>query len=268
MSTPGSETARPLLVVPALAVTVLGVAAMFVSGALAPRTGAGLRAQIAAGTVALAVPALLALVLSPLVRRAAIGSGPLTSRTVGLSGLLGAALWVASIGLMEMQSLLVPPTPEYLDAFRAIHRALAPEGVLDGLVSLAVIAVLPGLCEELVVRGVLLPSLLTRAAPAPAVVGSALFFAVMHADPYRFLFTFTVGLALGAVRVRTGSLWPPVVAHVALNTLTFLVAPLLDDPAQPYTPQPLLGLACLVAGAAAAWPLLRALAPVRPSATA
>ena len=52
---------------------------------------------------------------------------------------------------MEMQSLLAPPPPEYLEAFRNIHRALAPRSLPDLLVSLAVIAVLPGLCEELVV---------------------------------------------------------------------------------------------------------------------
>ena len=158
-----------------------------------------------------------------------------------------------------------PQIKKDLEAFRTIHRALAPEGPLDGLVSLAVIAVLPGLCEELVIRGVLLPALLARLAPSLAVGASAFFFAVMHADPYRFLFTFTIGALLGALRVRTGSLWPPVIAHVTLNTLTFLVAPLVDDPAQPYTPQPALGLVCLVAGAAVSAPLLRALRREPPS---
>jgi hypothetical protein len=158
--------------------------------------------------------------------------------------------------------------------FRSIHRALAPSGALDALVSVAVIAVLPGVCEELVVRGLLLPSLaatLTGAVatpgrrrtfgPAAAVVLSAALFAAMHGDSYRFAFTFGVGLVFGALRLRTGSLWPPVVAHVALNTLTFVIAPLVDEPGQAYAPQPALGLACLLAGAAVAWPLLRALRP-------
>ncbi|HEX9188485.1 MAG TPA: CPBP family intramembrane glutamic endopeptidase, partial [Vicinamibacteria bacterium] len=152
-----------------------------------------------------------------------------------------------------------PPPPQYLDAFRAIHEALKPAGPLDGAVSLLVIAILPGLCEELVVRGALLPSLVERLGPGGAVVGSAFLFAAMHADPYRFFFTLTIGLGLGLLRLRTGSLWPPVLAHVTLNALTFAIAPLVDDPSQPYTPQPALGLACLVAGFAAAWPLLRAL---------
>ena len=172
---------------------------------------------------------------------------------------MGGALWMGSIGLMELQAGLWPPSPEYLEAFRTIHRALAPDGPLDALVSVTVIALLPALAEELVVRGVLLPSLVRPLGPVLAVVASSILFALMH-DPYRYLFTLAVGLVLGALRLRTGSLWPPIVAHATLNTLTFLVAPLVDDPSQTtYEPQPLLGLAFLFAGAAAARPLLRVL---------
>jgi membrane protease YdiL (CAAX protease family) len=242
-------------------VTALGVAAMFASGLLAARLGPslGLRGQIALGTVLLAVPALLALAARPAAWRAALGSAPVTHRVAGLSTLLGAALWVGSLGLMEVQSLVSPPPPQYLESFRAIHRALAPTSPLDTLVSLAVIAVLPGLCEELVVRGALLPSLVRPLGPARAVGVAALLFAAMHLDPYRFLFTFTVGFVLGVVRLATGSLWPPILAHLTLNALTFAIAPLVDDPSQPYVPQPALGLACLVAGVALTLPLLGAL---------
>jgi membrane protease YdiL (CAAX protease family) len=246
---------------------------MFAGGVLAPRLGFGLRAQIALGTFLLAVPALGALVVSPPAWPAAAGRR-LSGRMLALSGLLGAALWVGSVGLMELQSTVWPPDPRYLEMFRSIHRALAPSGPLDALVSVAVIAVLPGACEELVVRGLLLPSLAnaltgggTRPAarptpgPVAAVALSAALFAAMHGDSYRFAFTFGVGLVFGALRLRTASLWPPVVAHVALNALTFLIAPLVDDPGQAYTPQPALGLACLLTGAAVAWPLLRALRP-------
>jgi membrane protease YdiL (CAAX protease family) len=162
---------------------------------------------------------------------------------------------------MELQSLVAPPTPEYLDAFRAIHQALAPRGPLDALVSVLVIAALPGFCEELVVRGVLLPSLARVLGGAwVAVAVSAVLFAAIHLDAFRFLFTLSIGLVLGVVRLGTGSLWPSVCAHATLNALTFVVAPLVDDPTKPYTPSPALGAACLLAGAAVTWPLLRALA--------
>ena len=265
MSPPGSVSPRPLPVPLAVAVAALGVTAMLASPVLALRLGPGLgiRAIVALGTILLALPALAALVARPAAGRAALGSGIFAPRTAVLSLLLGAALWVGSIGLMEMQSLFFPPSAETLDFFRRLHAALAPSGVLDGLVSLVVIALLPALCEELVMRGVLLPSLAARIAPAPAVTLTAAAFALIHFDPIRLLFTFVLGLVLGALRLRTGSLWPSVMVHLTLNALTFLIAPLVDDPSQAYTPQPALGLACLLAGAAVAWPLLQALSAFR-----
>jgi sodium transport system permease protein len=240
---------------------------MLAGAVQAQRLGLGLRGQIALGTVLLAVPALGALIARPAAARAAVGTSALGARTAGLSVLLGAALWVGSIGLMEVQSLVKPPTPEELDVFRRIHAALAPSDALDGLVSLTVIALLPALCEELVMRGVLLPSLAGRVGPAPALFLTAAIFAGIHFDPVRLLFTFVLGFLLGLLRLRARSLWPPMVVHSTLNALTFFIAPLVDDPSQPYEPQPALGLACLVAGAAVAWPLLRALGtgPSRPA---
>ena len=112
-------------------------------------------------------------------------------------------------------------------------------------------------------RGVLLPSL-ARAwgegrAAWLAILVTALVFAAIHLDAYRFLFTLALGVVFGFVRLRTGSLWPSVLAHAGLNTLTFVVAPFVDDPTQPYTPQATLGFACLLAGVSVSWPLLRAI---------
>lgn len=251
-----------------------GVAGMFGGAAGAARLDLGLRTQVALGTVLFALPVAAALALRPRAARPVLGDLVPGRRIVLLSALLGAALWVASIGLVELQALVRPPSTEELDLFRRLHAALAPSGPLDALASLAVIAVLPATCEELVMRGALLAGLLPvaarvassfvraprvpAAAAALAVVLTAGAFALIH-DPVRLLFAFALGVALGALRLRTRSLVPPVVAHATLNALTFAVAPLVDDPSRPYEPRPATGLACLVVGLALAWPLLRAL---------
>jgi membrane protease YdiL (CAAX protease family) len=260
MSLPGSEEPRPFPALGALGVTALGILAMVGGGFyLALHSGLSLRPQIALGTLLLAAPALLALALAPQKWPAVHGPRPATSRLLILSVVLGTALWVASAGLLEVQSLLVPPTQEDLDRFRAIHAALAPRTLADALVSIFVIAVLPGLCEELVMRGVLLPSLARawKGSLAVPIAITAVLFALMHFDGLRFAFTLSLGLVFGWLRLATGSLWPSVVAHVSLNTLTFLVAPYVDDPSKAYSPSPVMGAACLAAGAAVAWPLLR-----------
>lgn len=279
MGQPGSQpsASRP---VAGLAVAGLlfgaGLLGMFGGAAEAARLDLGLLWQVALGTILFGLPAAATLLFRPRLRPSVLGDLLPGRRTVLLSVMLGAALWVASIGLVELQALVRPPLPAELDLFRRLHAALAPHGPLDALVSLAVIAVLPAVCEELVMRGILLTALLSAAtwlatshlnveerrgrtlAVSVSVVATAALFALIH-DPVRLLFAFALGVALGALRLRTRSLVPPVLAHATLNTLTFVVAPLVDDPSQPYEPRPALGLACLLVGVALAWPLLRAL---------
>jgi len=262
MSTAGSRPAAlPASV--AVGATLAGAAAMILGGVALGRLAPDLdlRIHIIVGSVLLTLPtAVLLLVYRPSVLPDTLALARLPARAVGLSILLGGALWVLSIGLMELQAMLWPPSPEYLAAFRAIHAALAPDGPLDAALSVFAIALAPAIGEEIVTRGVLLPSLYLRLGPVGAVLGSAVLFAAIHMDAYRFAFTLVIGLSLGTVRVLSRSLWPSIVAHAALNTLTFLVAPLVDDPSQTtYTPQPLLGVVSLVAGAALALPFLKAL---------
>jgi membrane protease YdiL (CAAX protease family) len=240
--------------------TVLGVVAMFGSAWLASRAGLGLgvRGLLALGTLLLALPALAALTARPLAWPEVLGKGGVTPRTALLSLCLAVALWVASIGIVEVQSLVRPPTPAELDVFRRLLAALRPSSPLDLVLSVSVIAVLPALGEELVFRGVLLTSLARRLGLVAAVLLSAGAFGLVHFDPVRPVFAFVLGLALGILRVRSDSLPHAAIVHGTFNTLTLLIAPLVDDPSAPYTPQPALGLACLVAGVALAFPLLRA----------
>ena len=129
----------------------------------------------------------------------------------------------------------LPALAEYLELFRRIHQALRPVRAADALVSLLVIAVLPGLCEELLMRGVLLQLAGAAAGPGAALVVSAMLFAIIHLDAFRFLFTLTIGLVLGCAAAN-GPLWPPALAHLTLNGITFAIAPLVDDPSKPETP--------------------------------
>lgn len=251
----------PLRPIAALAVAAAGVVGMLASASSLAPHHLSLRAVLAAGTLALGLPSILVLALRPPARRAAFGIEFPERRVLGLSLMLGAALWVLSLGLVEVQSLVRSPTPAELDYFRRIHAALAPRDALDAAVSLTVIALLPAACEELVMRGVLLPSIARSLGPWPANLVTAILFAAIHFDPLRFVFVLVLGVLLGLLRLRTGSLLPPVVAHATLNALTFAIAPLVDDPSRPYEPQPLLGAACLAAGLATAAPLLRALRP-------
>jgi membrane protease YdiL (CAAX protease family) len=75
----------------------------------------------------------------------------------------------------------------------------------------------PGLSEELAFRGFILRGLSSRFRPLWAVTLSAFLFALLHVFPLLILMAFPVGLYLGYVVVRTGSLYPAILAHVTFN---------------------------------------------------
>ena len=55
---------------------------------------------------------------------------------------------------------------------------------------------------------------------------SALVFALFHCNAAQLLYTLCVGAALAALYARTGRLWAAVLAHMAVNAMGFLAAPL------------------------------------------
>lgn len=223
----------------------------------------GLRPALLLSEVSLAIPGLLCLALwsIPLTQGLALVS--LNRRTTLLSLATGASLWGACLGVLELQSFLWRPPEGYLEAFRQLHEALRPRSAVDALFSVGAIALAPALCEELLFRGIVLPSLLRPLRPAGAILVSSLLFAAIHLDAtpagislYRVPFALAVGAGLGCLRVGTGSLFAPVLAHALLNTITFALAPFSDDPAAS-SPQPFLGAGLLVAGTASTLLALR-----------
>ena len=106
-----------------------------------------------------------------------------------------------------------------------------------------------------------------------AIFGSAILFGLIHLDTsvpgatfYRVPFAFAVGLGLGVLRVRTGSLYPSVLAHAFLNAITFVVEPLIEDPTGAVQdPRPLFGAALLAVGLAASVWVVRRIDSPHPS---
>ena len=251
---------------PALAVlaVIAGKAAMDVGQV--QTIAQGLRVALVAGEMLLVLPALVLLVLARVPIAESLGTRPVGARTAGLAALAGAALWAASLGLMNVQFVLWRPPEQFLELFRILHQTLRPSTFTEAALSLIAIALMPALCEETLFRGVVLPSCL-RGGRAVALVASAALFALIHIDAvghsavfYRLPFAFVVGLGLGALRLLTGSLLPSVLAHAVLNTITFATVFLTGAASQAMDePQALSGALLLLGGAAASAWALRAL---------
>jgi len=267
MVTDRSErTALPAALAVAL-VPVSWAAMQFVAGKLLPRVG--LRPALMLAEGALALPALALTAWMCARPQQALGLRPTAPRSLVLAVLAGVTLWIASLGLMELQSSFWAPPAGYIEQFRRLHELLRPNGILDGLLSLAAIALAPAICEELLFRGTVLPALLRRLGPWPAVLGSAVLFGLIHVDGiqrasgpeltlYRVPFALAVGIGLGLLRLRTGSLLATILAHCTLNSITLGLAPWVDDPTDSArSGDPALGLALLLGGSLASAALLR-----------
>ena len=77
-------------------------------------------------------------------------------------------------------------------------------------------AVLPGICEEFLNRGMLQNSL-NPLSPRKAIFFSALLFACLHYNINQVVYTFFVGLLLGTITYFCKSIWPAVIMHFTNN---------------------------------------------------
>jgi sodium transport system permease protein len=150
------------------------------------------------------------------------------------AALLGISLWpfafellllIERLGVVSFDASFLAQAKEIVQRLQA---APAP------LVYLS-LAILPAVCEELFFRGMFLSAMKSRTSASQAVVYSALAFAAFHVivrdtlSVERFFPSFGLGLVLGGVCVRTGSLLPGILLHVTHNAALLSLAVFQDE---------------------------------------
>lgn len=153
---------------------------------------------------------------------------------LGAGVLLGSGVFVLVATLAGLLGDWLPqPPPEVAEQLaREMARFFPPpENVLDYAVLLFVGAVSPAICEEVLFRGFLLSGLRSRMGDAAAIAVSAVLFAIFHLSVYRLFGTALLGVVLGLLVVRTGSLVPAIAFHALNNGLALVLLPLGTDEA-------------------------------------
>lgn len=113
---------------------------------------------------------------------------------------------------------LLPPMPE------ALAEAMASLTRGNIWINLLCVSVMAPLCEEWLCRGMILRGLLAnKMKPALAIVISALFFALIHLNPWQAVPAFLLGCMFGYVYYKTGSLKLTMLMHCVNNTLAVAV---------------------------------------------
>jgi len=179
------------------------------------QTRLGLVVLVLPGQAALVVMAVGAALLSP--QRASLRLGlcrgvlPLWTWVVFIL-----ATPIVAIFSSQVLSWLVDEPSEHLRMMEQIMKAHADE-FLVGL--LLIVAVVPGLAEELMFRGYIQTRLAERWHPVAAVGVTAIMFSVVHLDPLHMLGVVPLGLWLGAVAWRADSIVPAMLCHAFNNAL-------------------------------------------------
>jgi len=146
---------------------------------------------------------------------------PLDSNRFGKLGGAKMALVVsfatlATAFMTDALNTVLPETPQWFeDAMSQIMDA----PVWITLISVSVFA---PLFEEWLCRGLVLRGLLRQMNPAAAIVVSAIFFAVLHMNPWQAVPAFILGILFGYVYYKTGSLKLTMLMHCVNNTFAVI----------------------------------------------
>ncbi len=133
----------------------------------------------------------------------------------------GAALVAAPLFLLLSHPLnLLLPVPEELAA--KTIALMKPASLGESFLLAATLLVVTPLCEELLFRGLIRRAWLESAGRSGLLLVPALVFTAAHMNPWQLPQLFLLGLALGLLRERSGSLGPPILLHAAVNLAAWL----------------------------------------------
>jgi membrane protease YdiL (CAAX protease family) len=167
--------------------------------------------------------ALLALAFaarSPLGIRERLGLAP-SELPRGLLVLLALGTLALSYSLDGIYRHIEPPDSGVLFEFES---ELA--GARGGTLALALLsfALVPGIAEELLCRGLVQRGLQLRTGPIAAILLASLFFGALHLDPTHSAFAAVLGLYLGAIAYLARSVRASMGCHIANNAAAVLGA--------------------------------------------
>ncbi len=139
---------------------------------------------------------------------------------VWLAVILGApACHLAMITVAKISAMLFPVPERMLEGFSNL---LMP-AELPFWEVLLLVSVLPGICEEIAFRGVLLHALRQRFRPLALCLIVGVVFGMFHISLIRLLPTAVLGVVMAALTLVTGSIFPAMVWH-ALNNATAIAS--------------------------------------------
>ncbi len=146
--------------------------------------------------------------------------------------LISAAIFVIGDELDRLVYLLFP-MPDML--MESLKQLMQINSVMDGVVLVMSGVVFAAFAEEMLFRGVLQKTLEKHRDPALAIVLSAVFFAIIHFNPWSALQIMFLGIFLGYLAWKTNSIYPSILLHGINNLVSMILLNLPEEKMAPYS---------------------------------
>lgn len=125
--------------------------------------------------------------------------------------------------LMEPIILALPGA----EAFQEMMLSMIGDNMIFAFITVAIAA---SLLEEVLFRGIILDGFLRNYSPWKAIIWSAFLFGLVHMNPYQFIAAFSIGIIMGWIYWKTGSLWLCILVHFLNNSFGFILSWILGVP--------------------------------------
>jgi len=206
------HASRASAVEPVVAVAILtaAIATYLVAAALVPTPLVFIVAQLALA----ATPCATVVIMQAARPLAALGLRGARPRFFAAAIAIGATAWYLNTWLV---SVLPLPEHQARELQRLVDQPSLPR-------ALAMFALLPAICEEILFRGVLARALGRRLPLLAAAMISAAVFSAYHVSLIQALPTLTLGAMLAVIAIRADSIAPTMIAHAINNALAIALS--------------------------------------------
>lgn len=146
---------------------------------------------------------------------------PISFKTVIITIIIATAAFVLVGIVAAFQEMIFPHSEDYQEIWQAV---LEEFHQIPLIITLFLVSILPGTCEELLFRGFLLHGMRKKCSDGTAIIIVGFLFGAFHLDPYRFLPVSLLGILFGYMVIKTGSLFTGIVAHSTNNAIAILLS--------------------------------------------
>ena len=164
---------------------------------------------------------LIAMICTRSVRKSLRLTAPTSWASLPIALLLGIVIHPAYVMLAGWIHAIYPISQAATDSLKPFAQTVADA---PWLYVVLLMAVLPAICEELAYRGFIFGGLVCGASPLRAVLVTSVVFGVSHSVLQQSIAATTMGMLLGYVCLRSGSVFPSMIIHVVVNSFSLMIS--------------------------------------------